>query len=458
MARKKESSTNSKSIKRILKLSIAVILIIVCAVVSYVYFTVQKFNDSIFPGVQVEEVNLSGTKKDEAMKILREKYSDAMLNKKINIKVKGKDYFINYTDLKAKYNIADTVNHAMNYGKDKNLFSKYMIIKGKKIKVYELELSYDIKPIDKMIDKIAKETDVKPVGAKLDFNGGGFEVKKDKKGIELEKEKLKKQIISNINDKRQNVVIINAPFKVVTSKVTAEVLKSVNSKLGSYSTNYATSSEARATNVAVATRSINGKVVMPGETFSFNEVVGERTRARGYKEAGVIVNQKLESGFGGGVCQVSSTLYNALLRSNIKMTERVHHTFPSSYVPTGLDATVDWGNIDLKFKNTFKYPIYIQGYTGGREVGFNIYSNSELARTKCEVTSEIYKKIEPKTEYINDSNLQAGMIEVVKSAHTGYRVKSYRNVYKDGKFVAKELIANDYYVPVNGVIKRGTRK
>lgn len=457
MARKKGSSTNAKSNKKIFKLSIAIILVIVCAVVSYVYFTVQKFNDTIFPGVQVEEVNLSGATKDEAMKILREKYSDAMLNKKINIKAKDKDYFINYPELKAKYNIDDTVNHAMSYGKDKNMFSKYMIIKGKKSKIYELELSYDVKPIDKMIDKIAKETNVKPVDAKLSFDGGSFGVKEDKKGVELEKEKLKKEIISNINDKHQDVVVINAPFKVIASKVTAEVLKSVNSKLGSYSTNYATSSEARATNVAVATRSIDGKVVMPGETFSFNEVVGERTRARGYREAGVIVNQKLESGFGGGVCQVSSTLYNALLRSNIKMTERVHHTFPSSYVPTGLDATVDWGNIDLKFKNTFKYPIYIQGYTGGREVGFNIYSNSELARTRCEITSEVYKKIEPRTEYINDSNLPAGAMEVVKSGHTGYRVKSYRSIYKDGKFVAKELIANDYYVPVNGVVKRGTR-
>lgn len=245
MARKKESSTNAKSNKKIFKLSIAIILVIVCAVVSYIYFTVQKFNDSIFPGVQVEEVNLSGATKDEAMKILREKYSDAMLNKKINIKAKDKNYFINYPDLKAKYNIDDTVNHAMSYGKDKNMFSKYMLIKGKKGKVYELELSYDVKPIDKMIDKIAKETNVKPVDAKLSFDGGSFGVKEDKKGVELEKEKLKKEIISNINDKHQDVVVINAPFKVIASKVTAEVLKSVNSKLGSYSTNYATSSEAR---------------------------------------------------------------------------------------------------------------------------------------------------------------------------------------------------------------------
>ncbi|KEI03303.1 hypothetical protein Y848_08800 [Clostridium botulinum C/D str. Sp77] len=446
-----------KSTKKLVNVSIVLILVIVSAVISYIHFTVQKFNDRIFPGIVVEDVNLSGNTKDDAVKILTQKYSNAMLNKKINIKVKDRNYFINYSELNAKYNIKDTVDHAMSYGKDLNMFSKYKIIKGEKIQKYDLELSYNVKPIEKMINKIAKEVNVKPVDARLNFNGGSFAITPDKKGLEVEKDKLKKEILANLNDKKQDVVVIEAPVKVTASKVTGEVLKSVNAVLGSYSTSYATSAEPRANNVAVATRSINGKVVMPGETFSFNEIVGERTKERGYQEAGVIVNQKLESGLGGGVCQVSSTLYNALLKSNIKMTERVHHTFPSTYVPIGLDATVDWGNIDLKFKNTFKFPIYIEGYTAGREVGFNIYSNSELAKTKCQLTSEVYNKVEPKTQYINDPNLPAGATEVVKSAHTGYRVRVYKSIYTNGKFVSKELVSTDYYVPVNGVIKRGTR-
>lgn len=457
MVRKKRGADNSKSTKKIVNLSIIVVFVIISAVISYIHFTVQKFNNRILPGVVVEDVVLTGNTKDEAANVLKQKYSNAMINKKINIKVKNRNYFIKYSDLKAKYNIDDTVEHAMSYGKNLNMFSKYKIIKSQNIKRYDLDLAYDMKPIEKLIKKMAKEVNVKPVDARINVDGGNFSVISDKKGLELEKDKLKKEILSNINDKKQDVIVIEAPVKVTTSKVTGEVLKSVNSRLGSYSTNYATSSEARASNVAVATGSINGKVVMPGETFSFNEAVGERTKDRGYKEAGVIVNQKLEAGVGGGICQVSSTLYNALLKSNIKVTERVHHTFPSTYVPKGLDATVDWGNIDLKFKNTFKYPIYIEGYTGGREIGFNVYSNSELSKTRCEIVSEVYSTVEPKTQYINDSNLPSGATEVVKNPHTGYRVRVYKNVYTNGKFISKDLISTDYYVPVNGVIKRGTK-
>lgn len=457
MVRKKRSADNIKINKKLVNIAIVLILVIVSAVISYIHFTVKKFNNHIYPGVMVEDVNLSGNTKDEAVKILTQKYSNAMLNKKVNIKIKDRNYFINYSDLNAKYNINDTVDHAMSYGKDLNMFSKYKIIKGKKIQKYNLELSYNIKPIEKIINKIAKEVDVKPVDARLNFNGGSFAITPDKKGLEVEKDKLKKEILASLNDKKQDVIVIEAPVKVTASKVTGEVLKSVNAMLGSHSTNYASSTEQRANNVAVATRSINGKVVMPGETFSFNEVVGERTKERGYQQAGVIVNQKIESGFGGGVCQVSSTLYNALLKSNIKITERVHHTFPSNYVPIGLDATVDWGNIDLKFKNTFKYPIYIEGYTAGREVGFNIYSNSELSKTKCQLVSEVYSKIEPKVQYINDSNLPSGETVEVRKPHTGFRVRVYRNIYTNGKFVLKELVSTDYYVPVNGIIKRGTR-
>jgi len=113
---------------------------------------------------------------------------------------------------------------------------------------------------------------------------------------------------------------------------------------------------------------------MPGETFSFNQVVGERTEQRGYQSGPVIVGNQVESGLGGGICQVSSTLYNTILLGNINATERMHHTMPSSYVPLGMDATVDWGNIDYKFRNNLQSPVYIEAYTSNGNVVFNLYS------------------------------------------------------------------------------------
>ena len=137
-----------------------------------------------------------------------------------------------------------------------------------------------------------------------------------------------------------------------------EVLSQINTCISSFSTSLGTSSITRISNIEVCAKAINGKILMPGEIFSFNEVVGKRTKERGYKEAPVIVNNKVESGLGGGICQVSSTLYNAVLIAGIHNIDRTHHSFPSEYVELGLDATVDWENIDFKFTNTLEYPIY----------------------------------------------------------------------------------------------------
>ena len=206
----------------------------------------------------------------------------------------------------------------------------------------------------------------------------------------------------------------------------------------------------------MATKSINGTVLMPGETFSFNGTVGERTVARGYQEAGVIVGNKVESGLGGGICQVSSTLYNACLKGNLKITERTHHTFPSAYVPKGQDATVDYGNIDFRFTNSYSYPLYIEGTTGGGYVSFSIYSDKSLAATTCTITNDVYETLQPTTQYIDDATLLAGKTVTETPAHTGYKVKVYKAVYTNGKKISQETITDDYYKVVNAVVKRGT--
>lgn len=458
MAQRKKHSTKEKNTKKIRNLVLAVILLAVSVYGSYIYFTVQKFDNHILNGVKVGNVDLSGKTKEDALNILKSKYSDVAANKKINIKTKDRNYKINYSEIGAKYNINETVEEAINYGKDLNTISKYKVIKNPNVKPYNLKFSYDIKPIEKVIDTIAKDVNRSPKNASVKLVNGNFQVVPEESGQELEKDKLKQEIIANIANIDHKELNVDAPIKSVTAKIKGDSLKSVNSKIASFSTDFTSSSQSRATNVRVATKSINGTILMPGEVFSFNDIVGQRTKARGYQEAGVIVNQKLEQGLGGGVCQVSSTLYNVILKGNFKITERVHHTFPSHYVKKGLDATVDFGNIDLKFKNTFDYPIYIEGYTANRQLVFNIYSNSALNKRTYDITTEEYSQIQPNTRYINDSSLLVGKTEIVKKAHTGYRVKVYNNIYENGNFVSKKLVSNDYYVPVNAIIKRGTKK
>lgn len=458
MTTRQKSKSNKKRNKRIRNLIFAVILLLISTAVSYMYFLTGRYKDSIYPGVIIQGVDLSGKNKEEAVNILSEKYSNPLQKKKISIKTPNKTYTINLSDLNPKYNIEEKVDEAISYGKDLNIFSKYKLIKKPASKEYNLQFTYDDKLITDTIKKVSEDVNKEPVDATITRGNGGFNVTEDQNGYKLDSDKLSKDIASKINANEEGDIVIEASIKEIKAKITADALKKIDSKLSSFSTSFATSSEGRCTNISLATRSINGTVLMPGDTFSFNGTVGERTKERGYKEAGVIVNQKLDSGLGGGICQVSSTLYNALIRANIKMTERTHHTIPVAYVELGSDATVDWGNIDLKFKNTFDYPIYIEGYTSNKNVYFNIYSNSALAKRTYTITSEVYDVIESKTEYINDSSMKEGQTEVVKSPHSGYRVRTYRNIYENGKFIKKELVTNDYYIPINGVIKRGTKK
>jgi len=211
-----------------------------------------------------------------------------------------------------------------------------------------------------------------------------------------------------------------------------EVLSQINTCIASFSTSLDSASSTIASNIEICVKAINGKVLMPGETFSFNEVVGKRTKERGYLEAPAIDESKVESGLGGGICQVSSTLYNAILISGIQKIDRTQNSLPPKYVGLGLDATVDWDHIDLKFTNTLEYPIFIEGKINSKNLYINILSNSKLNAKK----------------YIIENNiLEEGNV---------YKVKIIRKTYENGKFVTSEVISDDTYA-ASSLVKKSDK-
>ena len=440
---------------------IIIVLIILGLVVpfSYLFYSTKGWNDLIYPGVSIEGVNVGGKSKEEALKIIKSQFGDEILKKKITIKTPSNNYSITFDKLNAKYNTAETVKKAFEYGKDLNILSRYKAIKTPNKKELKLEFTCDKKPVTELINKIEKDVNKNPVNATITKVGGSsFEVSSDKKGAALEKDKLIKDVDKLINGEVGTDINIEAPIKEVTAKITKDKLSTINAKISSSTTSFSSSSSNRCYNIELASKAINGTVLLPGDTFSFNGVVGERTVSKGYKEAGVIIGNKVDSGIGGGICQVSTTLYNAILRSNIKSVERTHHSLPSSYVDLGMDATVDYGNLDYKFKNTLEYPIYIEAVTVNKTITFNVYSNSSLATKRYELYNEVYKNIEPSISYINDPSLPEGTTEYVQKPSTGHRVKVYKRIYENDKLIGQELVSDDYYKPINGVIKRGTKK
>lgn len=257
-----------------------------------------------------------------------------------------------------------------------------------------------------------------------------------------------------LTEQKEEYVI---PLKVVYPKVTTNDLGSeaFPDLLATYSTTFSTKNTNRSTNIRLATQKINGVVLMPGETFSYNQVVGKRTTANGFKVAAVYSNGEVSEGVGGGICQVSSTLYNAVLLSNLEVTERRNHTFHTGYVPAGQDATVSWGAPDFKFKNNRNYPIRIVATVSGGKITTKIYGLKQADDYTVKISSSIVGSIPYKTTYKTDSSLGAGNTKVIQKGSNGLKSVTYKILYQNGKEVSREVISRDTYQPHNQIIARG---
>ena len=249
------------------------------------------------------------------------------------------------------------------------------------------------------------------------------------------------------------------PLKTLYPNVTTNDIgmEAFPDTLATFSTSYASSNANRSTNIALAASKLNGKVLMPGEEFSFNDTVGKRTASAGFKTATVYSNGQVTTDYGGGICQVSSTLYNAVLRANLEITNRVNHTFTVGYVPIGLDATVSWGAPDYKFKNSRSYPIKLVATTQGKRLSISIYGLKEEVEYEVELVSYKTGTVPYTTVYTTDSSLAKGQTKVVQSGSNGAKSEAYKILKLNGKEVSRTLLSKDTYSPHNQIIARGTR-
>lgn len=301
------------------------------------------------------------------------------------------------------------------------------------------------------IEAIYNEIHKDPIDAYYSTNP--YEIHKEENGLDFAISLNEaKKIVS------QDQETFTIPLKVLKPKVTVKSLgqEAFPDLLASYSTTYSTGNYNRSTNISLAARSVNGYVLMPGETFSYNSTVGQRTAARGYKEAGVYLNGEVTTGLGGGICQVSSTLYNAILLANLEIVERSNHTFKPTYVPAGQDATVSWGAPDFKFKNNRNYPIRITATAGNGSVSFNVYGLKTSDDYEVKIVSSEIGSIPFSTQYQETSSLPAGTQKITQAGSNGCKTQTYKILYKNGAEVSRTLINSDTYKPHNQVVSVGT--
>ena len=223
--------------------------------------------------------------------------------------------------------------------------------------------------------------------------------------------------------------------------------------ISQFSTKYDASNRNRSTNLEIAAEKINGKVLMPGEEFSFNKIVGKRTVEAGYKDAAIYADGGVVDGLAGGICQISSTLYNSVLLANLQITERRNHSFTTSYAPAGRDATVVWGTTDFRFVNSRSYPIKIEATVKNGIAEFKIHGMQEETEYEVRILPVRTQSIPYATTYEEDPTIIPGQQVVKQAGHAGCKVTTYKELRLNGEVVSKEPISNDTYQPMRTIIR-----
>lgn len=225
--------------------------------------------------------------------------------------------------------------------------------------------------------------------------------------------------------------------------------------LSTFNTKYDVTNRNRSTNLRLASDKINGTVVMPGEKFSYNKVVGERTIAAGYKDAKIYSNGEVIDGLGGGICQISSTLYNSVVRANLEIITRRNHQFVTSYLPAGLDATVVYGSQDFVFQNSRKYPIKIVSEVKNGVAKIDIYGIKEDIEYNVELEPVVINYIPFTTKYIEDSSLPSGKEVVDQKGANGVKTVTYKYLKLNGNIISKTTFTTDTYNPMQKIVRVG---
>lgn len=357
------------------KFFICIFIALIILIIS-IFVTSSKYENKVYPNIFGYDESVAKLNESQLDKELLN-IENKIRKSKIYIKTTDTEYVVDIKDFIKDYKNKDIKDKVFKYGKKQNKVKQFadIIMGGKKIFKFNCDLNED--GIKEIIQKIAKQTNKKCEEPKAIIERDTIKYNEGKEGLKLDENSLYKNLVGAIKNKNITTNIkIDADYKKDIPKINILDLKKVDSKISSYSTNYG-GGGGRGKNIEVSVKKLDDTIVMPGEEFSYEKAIGPVTIENGYTYAPVIINKTLQSGVGGGVCQVSSTVYNAQLKAGILPTERRNHTIPSNYVPRGLDATLATGSIDYKFRNTYNYPIIINSYTSNGNIYIEFWSNKE---------------------------------------------------------------------------------
>jgi len=396
-------------------------------------------DNKVMPKVTFEGIDISGLSKEAAAKALTEKYSGTL-------KVQGSDEPVELKNPLEKEIRRILESMPEQTGEVKLSFDYERIEQDIREQAAELAGKWNQNPSDSNVVSYNKET-------------GVYEYSRDRSGRTLNQEELVKSVMQSVREGNYENPV-GAVFTVTPAARTQAQAKAQYRVIGTFTTKL-TSNKNRNKNVALAAEAIDGLILKPGEEFSFNNTTGNRTKEKGYQPAGAYRNGILIEEPGGGVCQVSTTLYHSIIEAGFKTTERNAHSFAPSYVEKGQDAMVSFDGYagpDLKFVNTSAAPVVLRATVSGQELKLSIVGIPVLDDgVKVSIRSEKVRDAEPTApSYEENKQLPFGTEKIVDQGQNGSVWKSFRVLTKDGQVLEEEPLHNSYYKSKAGVIQRNT--
>ncbi|NLB61840.1 MAG: hypothetical protein GX802_05415 [Clostridiales bacterium] len=445
----------------IVNTSIIVIAVCLFSVVCLTTVANDIQNSHMFSSnIVIDGVRLSGMTFLEAKVVLEERFLENISAISVKLKYENQVFSLNGSELGFESNIEEVLQSATEIGKQDSPLSQDTAVSTHTLNT---KLTINIDALKQNIENACAQVNKDAKNAVAEFNEKTrrFTFKDGTNGIRLEAEQTANALSKRLCDGDFT------EFSLITSNYepnyTLSELKANTVKIAEFSSKTSNNFN-RNTNIQLMCSYVNGYMLQPNEILSINELVGKRTAEKGFLPAPAIMDGKrLENDLGGGICQLSGTLYNAVLWANLNIVERWPHSWPSNYLEIGLDSTLDWNTEkDLKVQNMSDYPIYFAAWldngnlASANTLRIEVYGQPLPKGVTIDIRSEILETFEPQPDYKKYvSTLSPGQRKVIIVARTGYRTCVWRDFYYNGNLIDSEIVGTSYYRPIQGEVEIG---
>ncbi len=442
-------------------LVIFLMALIIAAYIYAAYQMVRPADHIICDGVFVNSIDLSGMTREQAVQAVRQ-YSDKHSSRTVEVDVNGKIVRTTLEELGYQSEANDYIDQALQIGKGSNPFTNYAQIRDAAVHpvVYKLEFHCQEKSIREFVKTKCRKKCTKAKNARIKMKSGVLTYTNARQGSRIQIDSTSDRIQKAVKEQeKEDVIRVKADVKIQEPTVTKDLAERCKDKIGTFQTNYNAGNVSRSRNLANAARLISNHVIYPGETFSVHDAISPLTEENGYYAAPSYSNGEVVDSIGGGVCQVSTTLYNAVLRAELEIVERSPHSMVVSYVKPSMDAAIAGDYKDFKFRNDTEVPLYIEGGTYSGTIYFNIYGEeTRSADREVSFESETTQTMQPGADKITyDKTKPVSYTKVTQEAHIGYKAVLWKIVKENGK-TKKTQINSSTYQAVPRYVTKGAAK